>query len=197
MNKLKILCLHGAGQSAKILEQRMAPIIRKLKNIATFIFIDSPFCETKGENEPKRQWWNKTFITETNMWRYDTGKESLAYIEKYIEDHGPFNACIGFSQGTSALQVIPSEVLNKSFTHLILIGGYPLPAIEDLTVSHDFIGKTLNVLGETDTIVSYAKSLELSKLYPSASSSLYSHKKGHCIPVNAEFAATLRTFLNN
>jgi predicted esterase len=232
---LRILCLHGAGQSAKILEQRMAPIVRKLRKLATFVFVDAPYssssapeeattdgrectCTCGGDNddgeskdrktEPvtpspvpllKRQWWSKKLIDlATSLWQYDTGKESIAFIEQCIADKGPFHACLGFSQGASALQVIPEATLNRSFTHLVFIGGYPLPtAIQGLTVNHNFRGKTLQVMGTSDTVVTHAKCLELSNLYPVATATVYSHNKGHVIPVNGEFAAVLRAFLSS
>lgn len=193
---LKILCIHGANQSAEIMEQRMKPILRKMKNDASFIFIESPFPVNDATDNNKKQWWYKTQDKETKMWKYDTGKEGVEFIEKFIQTQGPFNACIAFSQGVSALQVVSSELLNNNFTHMVLVGGYTLSNVSDLKIQHEYNGKILFVAGTADEIVPQSKTVELSEKYTKASYiDLFVHPKRHEIPINAEFVNHLKSFL--
>ena len=39
---LKLLALHGSQQNAEILRSRLGRIVPKVKNIASFTFIDAP-----------------------------------------------------------------------------------------------------------------------------------------------------------
>ena len=66
-NKLKILCLHGKQQLATVFEDQTAKMQKKLKNVATFTFVDAPFELTlkDGDDLRTRSWFPDVESSET------------------------------------------------------------------------------------------------------------------------------------
>ena len=205
----KILFIHGAAQSAEIAKIRLEPLIKKLRFVAQFVFMDAPYLfannnvEEKKTTEinpkidrinalQKRQWW--TSINHSDkVWTYDTGKESIQYATKFIQENGPFTCLMGFSQGGSVCQFLPSDIIN-AFSHLVFVGSYPVENVVGLT-RYQTHPKTLHVGGSKDIIVPIAVSQELGKVYESTSD-FFMHDKAHCVPTSKEFADALILFLS-
>jgi hypothetical protein len=97
--KLRILCVHGMKNSAKIFAHQIqraqwAPLI---DDIAELVFIDAPWPVegTSGAGGPFYEWYRGV-----NDWTEIQGlDESTAYVNDYLSLHGPFDGLLGFSQG--------------------------------------------------------------------------------------------------
>ncbi|CAF1561078.1 unnamed protein product, partial [Didymodactylos carnosus] len=120
MSKHRILTLHGFCDSAQRRHDQMRSLIRSMKNIE-FVFINAPFLfhnyeflktsnettcaeiQEKNEatidiNEPRYQWISYKPDYPISRYNYDTIEQSIAYVVKYINENGPFDGLLGFSQ---------------------------------------------------------------------------------------------------
>lgn len=67
-----------------------------------------PSCCSRGAPDalpvllagPYYEWANANKDPETGKWVLRGARESLAYIESFVRDNGPFDGIVGFSQGT-------------------------------------------------------------------------------------------------
>jgi predicted esterase len=128
-----VLCLHGWRTSGRILSMQTAAL--RYHTDIECKFIDAPF-EASGppdqgiatfySNEDYCEWYT------TNSTNYHACLlHSLSVLIKYINENGPFDAVLGFSQGAAMatrlalLQQENDHRLNRScyFKYLVLIGG--------------------------------------------------------------------------
>lgn len=211
--KHTILVLHGYRNNAARLKYQMSPMIKYLgKHNVEFMFLDSEILYTKEADEkelteeevknfgPYRKWWTTHRDHLLTQCKYDTCRESIHQVETFIQCHKNITAIMGFSQGSSLLQMLPSL---PSIKKAILIGGIPVyDAVDTDTKEHDEFGystlhrhtDTLHIIGENDPVVSPDASQNLSKMFPNAQ--VYSHKGKHYVPTSKEACQTLLTYLN-
>lgn len=155
INKKKILCLHGGGQSASSFSQQqgMKDLANSL-NEHEFIFAES----TLGNYT----WWSDPIDKDTPTIDTQQAAESVIYLTKFINENGPFDCILGFSQGAAmALVYISQQVHN--FNKIILFNGYlptthyGLMSIIESNSPYDL--EALIFIGQND--VFYNMSLEL------------------------------------
>ncbi|KAL2820817.1 serine hydrolase FSH [Aspergillus cavernicola] len=102
---MKILCLHPWGASAEIFERQMSLICTLIGESHNYVFMDGPVpcgpakelpASTKG---PFYNWYDG--LSSSNV------KAAHDLVLEVIEDEGPFDGVIGFSQGASlALSIL-------------------------------------------------------------------------------------------
>ncbi|KAL8715723.1 MAG: hypothetical protein Q9220_000390 [cf. Caloplaca sp. 1 TL-2023] len=138
---MRFLCLHGKGTSAAIFKSQTTSFRAKLPpNAFSFTFLDGflPSPPAPGIDlfypPPYYSFWNSlSSIPEI--------RAAHEWLDERIEELGPFDGVMGFSQGCS---LIASYVLYRQQTHpgrelpfkcaVFICGGVPLQVLEDLGV---------------------------------------------------------------
>lgn len=99
--KLRVLCLHGFRTSAAIFHKQVSRWDPSILQLLDLTFLDGPY-PARGKSDveaifpgPYFEWYqfNKDFSELTNF------EESKEFIIKYMQEHGPFDGLMGFSQG--------------------------------------------------------------------------------------------------
>ncbi|KAJ1945497.1 Ovarian cancer-associated protein 2, partial [Linderina macrospora] len=107
MSKFKVLCLHGYTQNAKKFHDRTGPFRRTLKSQLDFTFMTAPIQATEFQSDeptddgPSAAWWNRK---EGKVWQEI--QQSARTIHKIMQEEGPFDALVGFSQGSGMAAVL-------------------------------------------------------------------------------------------
>lgn len=201
---VKFLVLHGYRNCGNRLQHQMMPLIKTLsKKSVLFDFIHSNILYEKIEGEvspsedelkkfgPYLKWWTTDRIRLLTQRDYDTWKESVNQVEKYLELHPEINGILGFSQGSSLLQMLPSLAKMK---HVILVGGIPVYENKETDLLPYRHSNTLHIIGEADPVVSPAASQNLAALFPTPQ--IYIHKGKHYVPTNGEACRKILSYLN-
>ncbi|MCO5597150.1 hypothetical protein L7F22_051225 [Adiantum nelumboides] len=100
-SKLRVLCMHGFRTSAAIFEKQIRRWDSSILDLLDLTFLDGPYLASgKSEVEaifpgPYFEWFqfNKDYSEFTNL------EECKDFISKYMQEHGPFDGLMGFSQG--------------------------------------------------------------------------------------------------
>ncbi|CAF1481452.1 unnamed protein product [Adineta steineri] len=212
-SKTRILVLHGYYDSAQNREYQMRSLVRSMKDI-DFVFINSPFpfvnydflkSTDNPSNEERYQWMSyKPTEWSVSAYDYDTIKESIEYITNYINQNGPFDGLLGFSQGaivcvTMLLDIPNWSILPACIKFVILVG---CPPINDKTIKPilDTLNKknqvpTLHVSGRNDTLITTEMSEIIFKYFDPYSAEFYIHKGGHYCPNDSSFRHKLQEFI--
>ena len=213
MSKLKILCLHGYRQNEQMFREKTGAMRKLLKSKADFIFVSAPHVIPEAENlarspeQCERGWWfsrpdqSYNALDETDISSgYD---ESISYTLQVLEQHGPFDGILGFSQGASLLSLLvhlqqnkPTLFEHKTFKFAIFVSGF-----KSLITSHlqcystPFELPSFHIMGSGDHVIPPISSEVLAEQFPSAV--IYRHSGGHYVPANPELRDKLRTFLSD
>ncbi|KAH7381962.1 putative DUF341 domain oxidoreductase, partial [Cadophora sp. MPI-SDFR-AT-0126] len=203
---LRFLCLHGAGTNSDVDSTNSEftdPISEELRkdNSAVFHFIDGeedsgpgPGIEGLFEGPYFSFYaWPRTCTTEDEK----AVEEAYKLIYAAIEQEGPFDGILGFSQGaTLAFQFLsqhakrfPYDPPNAVFRCGVFIcGPPPFRVISGQLVCDEDLGKiripSLHIVGKEDEILEH--SLHLFELCEGDCATLLHHGKGHTIPRDKE-----------
>ncbi|KAK1977275.1 DUF341 domain protein [Colletotrichum cereale] len=105
---MRILCLHGVGSSGAICESQFGPFLRAADPSYEFVFVDGPEPSIRGPGMgPHLQ---GPFFSHTAGYAPSQMKDAIKNLEITIEELGPFDGVLGFSQGAAlALAYIHDE----------------------------------------------------------------------------------------
>ena len=173
---MKLLFLHGFGQSAQLFEAKTGALRKDLiKNGFSLVFADGPFERGEG-----RAWW----IANGDRTIYNGAEETADYLKKLHKEH-KFVGVFGFSQGAGVASWI-SSILNPPPPFLVLCGGF-LCNPPDMRLSiAGYEGRTLHIIGLQDQIITPSISLELFNIYK-GQKTLLEHPNGHQIPLQSAY----------
>ncbi|RAK81974.1 uncharacterized protein BO72DRAFT_523861 [Aspergillus fijiensis CBS 313.89] len=109
---MKVLCLHGYGTNPDVLQHQLSALRRDADPSWEFVFLSgeiecSPAPGIEGTFPGPYYCWTRTFDTESV-------DAAHALIEEAIEENGPFDGVLGFSQGAA---VIASFMLEHATTY--------------------------------------------------------------------------------
>lgn len=99
--KLRVLCLHGFRTSAAIFEKQIRRWDSSILELLDLTFLDGPYA-ARGKSDveaifpgPYFEWFqfNREYSKFTNL------EECKEFISDYMQEHGPFDGLMGFSQG--------------------------------------------------------------------------------------------------
>ncbi|KAI0386914.1 DUF341 domain protein [Hypomontagnella monticulosa] len=96
---MKILCLHGVGSSGSICESQFGPFVKAADPSYEFVFVDGPIESARGPGMDAFDEGSFYSHTESYMPRHMA--EAMENLEGVIEELGPFDGVIGFSQGAA------------------------------------------------------------------------------------------------
>uniref|UniRef100_A0A1B6LHU8 Serine hydrolase domain-containing protein n=1 Tax=Graphocephala atropunctata TaxID=36148 RepID=A0A1B6LHU8_9HEMI len=173
--KLQVLCLHGYHQNKDIFRQKIGSFRKPLKKYADFHFIDAPHLlhgahsqegsldsayNTKTSEDISadgRGWWLKHALDEES----DGLQESLNHFERTLEDNGPFDGVVGFSQGAAFLALacilLRDKLYHSSVKFAIFVAGFKsqIPFHSKYyQIEAKLIIPSLHVIGDTDEVIS-------------------------------------------
>ncbi|VUC29983.1 unnamed protein product [Clonostachys rosea] len=99
---MRILCLHGVGSNGSICESQLQPFIRASDPSYEFVFVDGP--------EPTNPYQliigmaayhDGPFYSHTRAYDPQSMQAAIEHLEEVIEESGPFDGVLGFSQGAA------------------------------------------------------------------------------------------------
>jgi len=216
--KLKILCLHGFYQNADVFRIKTGSFRKYYKQLADFEFLDAPH-EVVGEifsrqsiNNPEDDtadnadkaaantdegphlaWW-ETVPDWLTTQVYPGVEKSIEKVKRFVEEKGPFDGLLGFSQGGVFSAILcNTNIFNFRF---VIISSAFVPSIPEFIKGpdHNTI-PSLHLYGRNDTLVKPAYSQELSSYFKE--SVAFEHKGGHFVPTDSESKKVIRKFLES
>ncbi|KUJ13196.1 uncharacterized protein LY89DRAFT_687410 [Mollisia scopiformis] len=191
----RILCLHGSGSSAEIMETQIANIRSLLPSTYVFDFLDAPIeCDAAAELEglfpgPYYCFFDK--YSEEEM------QKAIEFVHEVVEEDGPYDCVMGFSQGASvAAAYIAQQQLQGPFKEVsfklavFLCAALVPPQITTNEPLSNAIGAlglidipTVHVIGRKDPC--QAQSLGLVKSCTSSMAQVLLTDGGHDVPRDA------------
>lgn len=116
---MRILCLHGWRTSGHVLRQQTAGLRRVLGTSDTeWHFLDGTFdargaardevLETFGRDQPYFEWWDAV-QRDDGTYFYEGLEQTLQRVEQYVDDRGPFDVVLGFSQGAALTSTLTAH----------------------------------------------------------------------------------------
>ena len=201
MSKLRILCLHGFGQTSQGFYKSTGGLRKVLGSVAELVYISAPHSlssESRTQFNMTKDieaygWWDSNELD--GVYTYEGWKDSVAHVQCEIERLSPIDGVIGFSQG-AALVAILAHMEHIHLQFAICIGGF-VPRAHDLApLFHENEPHplpTCHVWGERDAVVPLEKSQKLSQMF--AQSYLISHEKGHLVPTAGDASRKIREFV--
>ncbi|KAH8872117.1 Esterase OVCA2 [Schistosoma japonicum] len=196
MTRLKVLCLHGYRQNSDVFREKTGGFRKLLKKFCEFDFISAPNVTDHASNG--HAWWFSKpmdFSAQENS-DYDSGfRESLAFVKKYIEEEGPFDGAIGFSQGAAFLLMLQIIMEHKLYDFsdnsqdpikfTILVAPFiSRCSLHQFIYAHKTSIPSLIICGETDLVIPKKMSEETLHVF-SSEPKLFIHDGGHYIPTFA------------
>lgn len=232
---MKFLVLPGYLQSGKILAEKSSGLRKLLKKSNHELeYIDPPkvlkspeelpfkLSENKEEEEQKWQqivetnvnrcWWDPR-----NQHEYEGFEQSYEYIVKHIDENGPYDAIIGFSQGAGMALILLQKFTFKcclSFSGFCLTQPIDSTSIlegnvdpnefkEKYQLSPRFAHlydtntstKVFNIHGSNDVVVPKYKSLYVEKVYKDVET--FEFDGGHMMPNKKPFLLPIVEKINS
>ncbi|KAF2667283.1 hypothetical protein BT63DRAFT_289093 [Microthyrium microscopicum] len=92
----RILCLHGLGTNAEILKSQIAPVVSVLPQHFEWFF---PDAEIECDPAPGVELWPGPYRTYFVIPTTKQMKHMMDWLGEIIEDEGPFDGVLGFSEG--------------------------------------------------------------------------------------------------
>ena len=161
---------------------------------ATYVFLDAPF-PARGDPDPGIAMFYADQPYYEWFYRHDGGdgettyeglEDSLQRLLTYIEEHGPFDGLLGFSQGASmATRVLHAQRTRAttgprhSCRFAILIGGVP-PGEASAATGPPLAVPSLHIMGEADPFLPESRKLEA--MYAADARTSLTHQEKHNIP---------------
>ncbi|KAJ5518382.1 Serine hydrolase FSH [Penicillium expansum] len=102
---MRFICLHGAGTNSHVLDIQTGPIRQALGSSEKFEFVNG-FLDVEPVAQIKNLFAGPFFTWYSPGFGGHTLEEAKADLMDFIETEGPFDACLGFSQGGSLLASI-------------------------------------------------------------------------------------------
>lgn len=213
-SKLNVLCLCGYAQNAEMFRSRTGALRKALKSKCEFHFVEPPHeatasfltADADGNGRCALGWWNAA----EDAARPSTSKTyvgldaSLDAVRHAVEEHGPFDGVLGFSQGATLAALLcltPAETL--PFRFAMLISGFmprdaslePLFGVMDEPPPTRISLPSLHVMGTADALVPVSSSRRLAECF--ADPLIHTHEGGHAVISSAELRAQLKDFVSN
>ncbi|ORX86867.1 hypothetical protein K493DRAFT_306994 [Basidiobolus meristosporus CBS 931.73] len=196
--KSRILCLHGMGTSAEIFRIQTGAIREQLDSMCEFTFLEAPLICDPAEGirdffvGPYRTFYSAPPSREELM-------DAHSYVLQFIEEEGPFDGVMGFSQGAA----LAAAILIRDHEHhpypmfkfAIFFCGtrpwnietgdrYEAMGKKASTPGHGLIHiPTCHIVGRKDQW--YEESLGLLSLCDGMTV-CFDHRKGHTLPMSLQ-----------
>ncbi|KAH7080818.1 DUF341 domain protein [Paraphoma chrysanthemicola] len=111
---MRVLCLHGVGSSGSICETQLRPFLQATDFTYEFVFVDGAVSSPRGPGVSTE--FEGPFFSHTAGYSPAEMTDAFKHLEDTIEELGPFDGVLGFSQGaalTIAYMHRQQELQNK------------------------------------------------------------------------------------
>ncbi|KAF1328622.1 Serine hydrolase, partial [Globisporangium splendens] len=225
MKKLRVLCLHGFRTNDKVMMNQTRALRQALGDRAELAFLNGPF-EARGPADatierahandgPFYEWvevkrldralldeatHNTTSLTSPNRdWRFDyVGLDRMIeYIDEYLQQHGPFDAVLGFSMGAVVLTSLSMIYLERDirwWNLCVCVGGVRVRGVSMRPYFEKPDGSgpklvpfpSIHIMGKKDPL--YPESIKLAEMYEDEPKGavmpkkVFEHDGGHSFP---------------
>ncbi|KAF9630953.1 hypothetical protein BFW01_g1825 [Lasiodiplodia theobromae] len=158
---MRILCLHGVGSSAAILESQLRPFMRAVDPCVEFVFVDGPVPSPRGPG--MAAFLDGHFFSHTSSYSPSGMSDALAHLSDFIADAGPFDGVLGFSQGAAlALSYIHQQQTRREpppFRFALCFSSV-IPCSGDAEYCHDVVQRLLALPAGSEITSSYPSAAE-------------------------------------
>ncbi|SPN99926.1 related to DUF341 family oxidoreductase [Cephalotrichum gorgonifer] len=206
MTKIKLLCLHGAGCNGNILRNQLAPLARAFGGGGGVDFHCVSAPNEVDEAPGVAAYYSGPYLSWLEFPKTDTDQAiptanldaAMEYIDEIVEEDGPFNGILGFSQGATMafcylhhrLRMRPFDPPFIPFACAIFISASG--TAKDQSTLVEYIGSTgrnitiptLHVYGKQD--VDSEAAMTMYEHCKAGDSEFVLHPHGHAIPTDAE-----------
>ncbi|CAH0723985.1 unnamed protein product, partial [Brenthis ino] len=204
--KLKILAFHGYRQNGALFRGKIGSFRKTVSKYAQLFFVSAPhkiFSEEGGGDEDTRAWW---FNAEDNSF---SGKclggpaigfeDTLRLIEQVVQEHGPFDGFMGFSQGACLVGLLAAMqqkgYLQYRFKFAIFASGFRSGSLVHKGFYDEDINlPSLHVYGESDSIIPKEMSESLINLF--VNPVVAEHSGGHYVACSGSTKDAYLDFLH-
>mmetsp|Transcript_23801 Transcript_23801/g.38215 ORF Transcript_23801/g.38215 Transcript_23801/m.38215 type:complete len:259 (-) Transcript_23801:177-953(-) len=200
VRKLRLLCMHGYMMTATKMQSYIAPLADHCAEIATFECLDGFHIADQAEREHSpgetrgRAWWNAKSDLKSSTPSYVGAEETFTNLEKIINESGPWDGLLGYSQGAAAAAVLCARM---KIDVAILIGGFVVrdqSLLKCLEEKSPLETNALIVYGNNDEIVPPERAVRMIKYFKEPE--IYSYEGGHKIPSKMSgFQKTIHSYL--
>ena len=185
---MKVLALHGYMQSGSKMESALNKLLRGKLKPTKLITPTGPY----RIGDDQFGWWplpSREALRTPHI--YENIEVCLVQLKTIVEQEGPFDCLIGFSQG-AVVATILAYLCPRAFRHVILMSGSGIMDSRWLPQSLIPI-PTLSLTGIKDDLCLPADTLQLERHYSSVQK--YTHRCGHVIPNDADTRKAIEEFL--
>ncbi|KAG0144028.1 hypothetical protein CROQUDRAFT_95526 [Cronartium quercuum f. sp. fusiforme G11] len=186
-------------------------------------FDSTAVATTSSETDPElipRAWWITKDPEQTGLPHklYQGWDQTMAFLREVIDTQGPFDACLGFSQGAALAAIVGSVLecptVHPSFSDLkdkpngqkalkavILVAGFKLDLQSEWygdrsdSDSKTLKTRSLHILGRTDSIVGEDRSQPLISSFENPR--VEWHDGGHFVPSKKSWRELFANYLQN
>jgi len=192
--------MHGYMMTATKMQSYIAPLADHCAEIATFECLDGFHIADQAEREHSpgetrgRAWWNAKSDLKSSTPSYVGAEETFTNLEKIINESGPWDGLLGYSQGAAAAAVLCARM---KIDVAILIGGFVVrdqSLLKCLEEKSPLETNALIVYGNNDEIVPPERAVRMIKYFKEPE--IYSYEGGHKIPSKMSgFQKTIHSYL--
>ncbi|KAG9406026.1 hypothetical protein AC1031_003948 [Aphanomyces cochlioides] len=194
---LRILCLHGGRSSSTVISLQVSGFVQAFGPGAEFEELDGPFpasgppeqdiLDLFGDEEDYFEWWD---ADDHHDQAYPGWQKGLAYLQRHVEENGPYDVILGFSQGAMITTLMTAHYIHAKKTvpykAIVLVSGmWPVDGMPDLPVN-EATGKpvvdfpSFHILGSKDHM--YVVGLDQVSYFAESSRHVFTHNQGHRFP---------------
>ena len=188
-------------QTAKTFHEKLGSFRKIIGKKAELRLLNAPHLVPAQNSEAveQRGWWFSQphdYFKSDDVSDCDKGfHESLSLIRKAIEEDGPFDGIMGFSQGAALAALICLKAEFK-FRFAMLFA----PFISPCTRHAEFYAKKADipvmfVIGEGDQVVAFERGQALTAFFTNAT--VVKHEGGHFVPATSKQKQSYLTFLDS
>lgn len=193
---MKILFLHGYGQTQESMREAFSGLEKILEELygAECSYVTAPHKVINFKGTEGRGWFlveDQFFFT---LKEYRGLDESVDKIKKYIEENGPFDGVVGFSQGSVIVSIL--LMLGYKFKFAVLAGSYVVTDEKYKDMYDKITVPSLHIWGRKDVLVTPDKSEANYNKYPGEKKICYVHKGSHNIPDNNNAKEMYKLFID-
>ena len=193
----KILCLHGYRQTSTTFYEKLGAFRKMVGKKCSLRLLNAPhLVPNPEESDEQRGWWFSQphgYFKSDDVSDCDKGfEESLDLIRKTIQEEGPFQGIMGFSQG-AALTVLLCMMPEFKFDFAMVFAPF-----KSVCSKHDKFYQsvdipTLYVVGDGDQVIHPSQSEALLAYFTKAT--VVKHDGGHFVPATSKQKPAYLKFL--
>ena len=199
-DRLRVLCLHGYGQSSGVFERRLEDVLAKLR-ISTemgealqLVYADAPVeLPREGGDEVAMRCWYPMADGDATLSAEDT-ERAVSGLRCALREHAPLAGVFAFSQGASLLSLVSAEDL-AGIQFIVCAGGGVQRTRARRADAAKHAVPSLHWAGRLDGVVPVDASARLCSEFFEGGR-LEEHAHGHIFPSRREDVDVLGAFIS-